>query len=318
MTLARPPLPLWRAAALFLLGLALYAVMFHGPPHALDPDEGVVYVLVLYPLALGAATPWLIDPAKTLGFWQINGWAMLLITVLSVALVFLGFETLICVFIGLPLTLPLLMIGTAIGRELTGSKSPTSTLKSAAATALPAALAFLPVHLPSPAQHITVTNQITIAAPAAKVWSQIIDVPEVTPDEHIPSITHTLLRAPRPVKSYMDGQTRHAIWDGGLAYREDITHMAEPHAMDWTISFPRGYTMPGFDDHISPNSDQLRLTQGRYRLTETAHGTLVSLSTDMILATPLNSYIGAWGKRMLRDNHSSILHFLKHRAEANA
>lgn len=280
-----------RFLALFVDGLARYAVMLHGPERRAGQDGNPVLILVRFPLALGTATPWLMDTARTTGFWPVSARAILLIVALASACVCMGRKTPIRVFIGLPQTLPLLLIGVALGREFTRPRDRMRPPKNAAATALAARRAAQPNQFPTLPQDMPVTDQTTIAAPAAVTRSRIDDISERTPIEHSPAITRTLPHLPRPARRNLAGQTR-------LTVREMIAHMAAPHALARTRSLPQGDTMPGNAGHFSPSSNRLRLAHGRHRPSITASGTQQDVGTGRTLSLPLNPHITARAIRM--------------------
>lgn len=301
-----------------LNGAATYAFLLYLALFWLGESNGAFGVLLfLYPFAIGVAGTFLIDPQRRLRFGSLAGLILVTYLFLSLALVALGYEPAICMVIGVPLMFPISISGITVARDYLSRDT------SDSGTTLRSVLLFLPFLVApfdldvrfSSATYIR-TDTIQIDAAPEVVWAEILTFPTVQPHERLWTPSHAILNTPVPVRSYMQGQTRHAIWSMGLEYEERITATVAPNAMDWDIHFDPGPVMDGGGDHIHPASDQFTLLRGRYRLEPVAGGTRLTLETDYRLATLWNGYISFWGQRLLSDNHRAILHVLKRRAEA--
>lgn len=272
--------------------------------------------LFVFPYGIGAATQVILDPKIQLSAGMIALKSLGVFTVLALGLVFIKLETIICVLMALPFLMLFSFLGILSARQVLGDRDHDRT------TRLKVSMLVLPLLFPvlipdfaTPQRFETVTNSIRIAAPPEDVWAQILEFPAITEQERLWTVSHNILGAPMPVRSYVQGNIRHAIWTGGVAYEEHFTALVPGRKMAWDIVFSPNFTMDGFDKHISPSSEQLRLLSGSYDLAYDGQVTTLTLSTRYRLGTLANPYVALWGQRFLGDNHNSILNVLKLRSE---
>lgn len=299
---------------LFALAVVLYGAYFL---FERNNDASMWLGLFGFPFALGCAVQTVFDPAGTKNRRDVFGLAIVVILLLCVPLVVMQAETIICIAMALPFALPLVWIGVASARLVLGY-TPEVGQRTAQASLLVVPLLFpLLGWVPSlPTTVETQTNEIVIDAPAHVIWDQIQDFPTVQPQERLWTVSHNILNAPAPIRSRIEAGVRPAEWTHEITYDEVITLSDAPYKMRWTIAFEPGITAPEFDPMISPASDQLHLRDGGYDLIQEGDTTRVILHTNYRLTTGFNTYVAAWGRLLLGDNHRAVLHVLKLRAEA--
>jgi hypothetical protein len=282
-----------------------------------DQGVGVFWIaLFLFPYGIGAATQVILDPKVQMPTGQVTFKSFIVFTILGLGLTLVQVETIICLLMALPFLILFSFLGILSARQILRDKDSAGTTRLRASVLVVPLL--IPVLVPDftpPQRFETVTNTIRIAAPPEVVWAQIIEFPAIAETERLWTVSHNILGAPMPVRSFVQGNTRYAIWTSGVAYEEQFTDLQPGRKMAWDIVFSENFTMDGFDKHISPSSEQLRLLSGSYDLAYDGQVTTLTLSTRYRLGTLANPYVALWGQRFLGDNHNSILNVLKLRSE---
>lgn len=297
------------------LALAFYFLYFQMDDR---PSIGWFWLaILLFPTATGFALQLVFDPCKQRSLGDMVWWGIIVFVILSLPLLFFDVETIICIAMAAPFLIVGLIVGVIVARGLIGALNlPQHNKLRVSLVGLPFLLGFMNLQVGVTDDLKTVTNQISIEAPANVVWSHIVNFGSVAETERKWTVSHNILYATRPVRSSLEGNIRTAEWTKGVRYEEHITQFAAPYAMAWNIHFAENFAMDGFDDHISPSSEQFSLLSGYYALSEVDGVTAVTLTTSYQLKTPFNGYVGLWGRLFLGDNHNSILHVLKLRSEA--
>lgn len=301
------------AAASIYVGL-LYAMSFQMG----GGDGEFWFALFFFPLLSGVALQVIIDPKIEMDAGRVFGLAFTILGVLTFFLIAIGYETLICLVIAFPLLIFMPWVGITMARAIIRPLALGDTSKiqlPVLATCL--ALTFFMPSLSLTESYKQVENQIWINASPDQVWAEIVKFPEVARDEMPWTISHDLLDAPRPVSSELVNGIRVAHWSKDVTYREIITAQRPAASLEWDFDFGEDFVMAGLVDRINPNSNQLKLIDGSYTLEQSAGGTKLILITNYRVRTPVNFYVGFWGRRFLSDNHNSIHHILKNRAEAH-
>lgn len=300
-----------------LMGAAACAATLYIAMFAIESSDGRFwFAMVLFPISVGIALQTVLDPMLDMPFGDVVKWVFYVLGAFAVALLFLAVETIVCLVIGSPFLVGLPIIGIWIARLLLGrlsTRDPNTVRVSV--LGIPALMALPFWSMPVSERIETVSDTVVISAPAHVVWSALMTFETVQSDEVLWTISHNLLDAPMPIRSYVAGDVRHAFWTKSVAYQEHLTTINTNHHMAWDIYFPADFKMDGRDTHISPKSDQLELLRGWYDLSETNGETALTVTTQYRLQTAFNGYVSMWGTRFLSDNHNSILHVLKLRAE---
>ncbi len=174
----------------------------------------------------------------------------------------------------------------------------------------------------SPQVHEVVSIR-TIAAPPETVWRNLIEVRDIDRRENSWNFSHDVVGVPRPVDARLEGSgvgaARHVEWDRQVHFIERLTEWNPGREMAWTFHISDSASRRILDEHLTVNSDYLRLEEGRYRIEPRADGgTDLILITRYWIRTPMNAYAAWWGSIFLGDFHRNILDVIKTRSEAQA
>ncbi|MET4684539.1 hypothetical protein [Brevundimonas faecalis] len=113
------------------------------------------------------------------------------------------------------------------------------------------------------------------------------------------------------------GAVRSLEWAKGVRFEEHVTTWKPEHELAWTFHIGAQASRLILDEHLTVDSDYLRLEEGRYRIEPTADGgSDLILTTRYWIRTPMNGYAAWWGGVFLGDFHRNVLNIIKTRAEA--
>jgi hypothetical protein len=280
--------------------------MFGGPYAAMT-----IAFLFLVPLVIGYLTVYpVVDPSWT--FRLLAPWIPISLSVLVAWLV--GWEGTICVVMGLPLLLILASIGGLLGARA-GKRA-----GAIAAALLPFVLSPLEHLLPIPTSNRRVETEIAIGATPAAVWSQIIEVPTIRPEEVRPAL-FTRVGFPRPLSATLSqpgvGGVREARFEGGVLFLETITDWETDRLLRFTIR-PETDSIPltTLDQHVVVGGPYFDVLTGTYRIEPVDSGrVLLHLASELRVSTPFNFYSGPWADAIMRSIQRNILEVVRRRAE---
>ncbi|SIO20541.1 hypothetical protein [Vannielia litorea] len=299
--------------ALRALIFGLYAALAYAMFFLVPSDTNVLWLALWFALGLGFAGQLVFDWRRSLGFWVVVGRTSLALLVIAAALVLLWVETVICVAMILPIAILVAVAGIALTRLLLERFESRNRL-CAALLALPLVLPVIDMPAPGIEEVISVTTVVTIAAPVAEVRALAENVSDIAADERPWTLTHNVLRAPRPLSATTRNGIRHARWTKGVRFEE---HLLPGPDLAWRFAFPEPGLMRALDPRISPTGPEVVMLEGRYVFEPSGPaGTRVSLTTTYRLDTPINPYLKPWGHLLLNDMHNAVLHVIAKRAEA--
>lgn len=227
-----------------------------------------------------------------------------------------GWEGMICIVMAIPILLVMSSIGGIIGGlpRLRGKRT------TIAAALLPLAMAPLEQGLPLEDRVRRLETSISISAPLAAVWSQVVEVPTIRPGELRPAL-FTRLGFPRPVNATLDrhgvGGRRYARFERGVLFIETITHWENERRLRFTID-PQTDSIPPttLDRHVTIGGPHFDVLTGEYTLEPLPDGTvLLHLVSELRLSTRLNFYAQPWVDAIMRSIQLDILQVLQARAE---
>jgi hypothetical protein len=302
-----------------LLGLALGTIYGIAARFLLEirPDVFLVLslsFLVFVPLAVGylAVFP---SARPSLPYMIFAPW---LPTVLGVAASWLaGWEGAICVIVAFPL----LLILASIGGVAAGISSRRRAHHALLVAVLPFVVAPAEHALPRPTRLEKNVTEIVIHAPPAAVWSQVIEVPLIRPEEYRPAL-FTRMGFPRPVSALLSGKgvgaVRHARFMNGVLFIEEVTAWEDERLIRFGIDAQEHLIPPTtLDPHVTIGGKYFDVLTGEYLLVDQLDGTtrLVLTSTHRV-STALNAYSAWWARTIMRSIQTNILRILKDRAEA--
>jgi hypothetical protein len=273
-----------------------------------------VSFLVLVPLVIGYLTvrP---HPRPSWAYRLLAPW---LPTVLSVVICFaVGWEGTICIVMGLPM----LLVFSSLGGVLAAIRPIRGPAGAASAMLLPFLAAPLEDQLPRSTTLHEVHTSISIAAPPAAVWAQIIEVPTIRPEEQRPAL-FTRLGFPRPVSASLSrpgvGALRHARFEGGVLFLETVTDWIPERRLRFTIAAQTDSIPPStLDPHVTIGGPYFDVLTGRYDIRPGRDGgVILELTSELRVSTRFNLYAAPWADAIMRSIQENILEIIRRRAEA--
>ncbi len=162
---------------------------------------------------------------------------------------------------------------------------------------------------------------IDIQAPAAKIWSNVTRVKEITRHEDKGWLTN-LLNFPRPVKAELNydgvGAYREAVFTNGLVFHETVTEYVNNKKMSFTIkALPHEIPLTTMDEHLVVGGKYFDVLNGTYELEQLDDKTCrLHLWSNFKLTTTFNFYASWWAVNIMKDIQYNILQIEKKRAES--
>ena len=249
---------------------------------------------------------WNGEPSKSDVFWR----ALWVPFIGSIGLTLWKVETIICIAMAAPIIFAGLSLGITAARWV-NTKVNHNTPMSFGLLALPFMIPWIAPDGIMKTGTYAVTTEIVMQADIDTVRDMVLDVPLIRDDERPWTFTHSVLRAPRPISAETRDGVRYATWEKGVEFQEVMSDTTDPNVISWTFDFPDPTLMYPVDVRVSPTGPDVIMNSGTYRFTQVgADQTLVTLTTEYRLHTPMNWYYAAWGKLFLNDFHTAVLHVL--------
>ena len=271
-------------------------------------------LLVVLPAALSAFVAW----AGSMGrnwrrssFFLVPVW--LNVGFAAIGALFLR-EGVLCIVMVMPLWMLFGLLGVwpVYLHRKKQARVDSSIFRADALLLLPFLALLIDQHVAAPQDSYVVTRAIVVDASTEESWQALLAIPGIAADEGRWTFTQNVLGLPRPVDATLTGRgvgaVRNARWQDGIAFQEIVTDWQPGQAIAWRFAFPDPSIHLRTDRHINPNSRQLRIERGGYRLTPLADGrTRIELWTRYTMATPVNAYAAMWGERLLGDIQANVL-----------
>lgn len=301
------------------MGLS-YALVIHGLIRLQAPNSGMLLIsfLIGAPMAASIVAVGLADPRRQADGATNAGVSALTVTIMLVCAGVVLREGAVCLVMAAPIFyLTGIVAGVVAGRLM---RRRPGRMLCLSLLALP--LVGLPVELDRPpvAQTREVVTRMSIDAPPEVVWRNLAEVRNIRRSENRWNVSHDLIGVPRPIDARLDGQgigaVRHVAWARGVRFEERLVRWEPGHEMAWSFHISPDASRLILDEHLTIDSDYLRLEEGGYRLSPRADGgTDVTLTTRYWIRTPMNGYAAAWGRLFLGDFHNNVLGVIRARAE---
>ncbi|MCO6384162.1 hypothetical protein [Oceanicola sp. 502str15] len=308
----------FRALAFVVYAFCSYGILFHVPQtlKALTPAPvATIAILLWLGLGLGFAGQLLFDWHRRHSYLTVLGRTSLALLLVSALLVVLWVETVICIAMALPIAIAAAAPGIWFTRLLM-ARFERQAHFCLALLAVPFAAPFFDLPVPDMSEHVSVSTSIVIAAPKSVIRAEAENVSNIAESEQIWTITHNLLRAPRPVSAATRDGIRYATWTKGVRFEE---HLLPGPDLAWRFAFPDPELMKALDPRVSPIGPEVTMLEGRYSFEPLGPSlTRVTLTTTYRLNTPINPYLKPWGHLILTDMHNAVLHVITNRAESRS
>jgi hypothetical protein len=241
------------------------------------------------------------------------------VTALLIGSAFIFREGAICLAMAAPVFYPLGMIGARVAASGGGKRRGSTTM------VVLAPLLLMPLEQQGayPLMDAAVVTQIEIAAPIETVWRHALEIRDIAPEEQSWTITHAVLRVPRPTDARImqrgNEVARAATWAGGVQFYEVIEEQREHQSVRWRFEIPEAAANQLLDEHLRLDEGYLQMQRGGYALEAISPTrTRLTLTTHYSARTPFNLYARAWGALLLGDIHGNALNIVRARAERAA
>ncbi len=171
-------------------------------------------------------------------------------------------------------------------------------------------------------KEMEVRMSVLIEASAERVWSEILDARDISPDELTLSLTH-FIGVPRPVEGINrqtpDGEIRFSKWERGVSFEGLVTERRENESIRWEYrfgdhSFPKG----SMDDHVAIGGRFFDLSDTTFNLRPLpGNHTELEIVAHYRVSSSINFYAIPASRVLGHDFVSTILQLYKSRSEAS-
>jgi hypothetical protein len=296
-------------------GVCLRGLTDEGPVAQFLIVMSFAFVFVV-PVAIGylAVFP---HPAASIWYRLFVPWIPVVLT-LAVVYAF-GSEGAICIV----MAFPIMLLGASIGGLIAGIVQNRRAQGAVAFAVLPLLVGGVESRMPAPASLRTVESTIDIAAPASRVWREVVTVPPIERRE-LPDALYLEMGFPAPISATIDregvGGVRRARFENGVLFLETVTDWQPERLLSFRIAAQTDSIPPTtLDPHVTIGGPFFDVFRGTYRLEPLADGrTRLRLTSHLRVATHFNVYSGWWVDTIMRSIQETILVVEKRRAESGA
>jgi hypothetical protein len=311
----------WPLLAGVLFGLVL-RMLYSGKPGDMFETMSGSFAL-LAPIAVSAITVYVAE-LRARRTWAYYFWMGALANVLFVTGTFLiHIEGLICVILAAPL---FSIIGGVAGLIVGAVFRWTRWMRRATYcfALLPVVLGTYEHYLPLPQNIHTVERTITVAAPRADVWDQLMTAPAIQPAEIDNGLMYRI-GVPLP-ESALAGETdegslvRRIRMGKGIQFDQIATEWEVCRRVRWRYHFtPDSFPPRALDDHVRIGGEYFDVLDTEYSLEPGRNGTTtLRVSISYRVSTRYNWYAQPVAELFVGNFEETALRFYAHRAEAQA
>ena len=311
----------WPLLAGVLFGLVL-RMLYSGKPGDMFETMSGSFAL-LAPIAVSAVTVYVAE-LRARRTWAYYFWMGALANVLFVVGTFLiHIEGLICVILAAPL---FSIIGGVAGLIVGAVFRWTRWMRRATYcfALLPVVLGTYEHYLPLPQNIHTVERTITVAAPRADVWDQLMTAPAIQPAEIDNGLMYRI-GVPLP-ESALAGETdegslvRRVRMGKGIEFNQIATEWEVCRRVRWRYHFtPDSFPPRALDDHVRIGGEYFDVLDTEYSLEPGRNGTTtLRVSISYRVSTRYNWYAQPVAELFVGNFEETALRFYAHRAEAQA
>jgi hypothetical protein len=238
----------------------------------------------------------------------------------------LAWEGLICLVMVVPVFLCMASVGGVAAGLVLHWRASARRARARVATGfalLPFLFAPVEARLPLPTVERVVSTETVIAASPQQVWSQLVRVPEIRPEEQSQGFFQRIgIPRPRAATLSFDGlgALREASFHGGLRFHELITEWRPGQSLAFDITVVPGSVRPNvLDEHVRVGGRHFDVSFGRFQIEPLGPGRVrLRLESRHRLTTRFNAYAGLWTDAMMSDLQVGICRVIKRRSEAPA
>ncbi len=222
----------------------------------------VTVSILLISLGLGVAAQAIFNWHNTRSNLKVFEYAMYALIVMLLPLIVFGLETLICVAMALPIVALMLIIGiTAASMINTAINNRTLCMPL---LALPFALPIIDVTSLTSVDRYAVTTTMNLPVGIDAAMELTRDVPMIHDHERPWTVTHNILRAPRPVSAEIIDGVRYATWEKGVKFQEVIHDDGDDTTLSWGFVFPDIRLLRPIDYSVAPTGPEVFMYKWSY------------------------------------------------------
>jgi hypothetical protein len=298
-------------AAAILPSIAGTIVVFIGS--VMLQEYGWILFLML-PVVIGFTSTVIYDPNHEESFWKCLLVALLSIVVIGFLIMVTAIEGLVCLAMALPLALPLIAVGVAIGWTMTSqwqNNRRTGGLSVLLFLVMPLLMGFEASNKSTPTIH-EVVSTIEIDAPIETVWKNVIEFPQI--DEEPTGIL--ALGFAYPINAKIEGTGIGAIRNCNFntgPFVEPITAWQEPTLLTFDVAEqPSPMVELSFYDELhAAHLDYIRSRKGQFRLYEKDGKTIVEGTTLYTHEIAPDIYWRLYSDEIIHRIHMRVLEQIK-------
>ncbi|MES2996336.1 MAG: hypothetical protein V4733_05950 [Verrucomicrobiota bacterium] len=232
-------------------------------------------------------------------------------------------EAIICVIMAAPILVVACALGGSTAHLLLPRHHPKPKLYCSIIFFIPLLAAHVEGLFTWPSETKSITNTITIHAPAARVWPEIASVPAIDPAMLRDSWIYKI-GFPRPIAATLDrpgtGGIRTATFERDVSFFEVVTDWQENQRLAFTIhADPDFIPHTAFDQHIIVGGRFYDVLDGIYEIEPVSETTCrLHLTSHHRLTTRFNSYTAWWSAKIMNEIQGTILEVIRARAEGGS
>jgi hypothetical protein len=311
----------WPLVAGVLVGLILRAIYSGKPGDLFETMSGSFALLA--PISVSAVTVFVAE-LRARRTWAYYFWMGALVNLLFVVGTFLvHIEGLICVILAAPL---FAIIGGVAGLIVGAVFRWTRWMRRVTycCALLPIVLGVYEHYVPLPQNVHTIERTITIAAPRADVWDQLMATPRIHPEEIQDGLMYRI-GVPLPESACAaempDGSLLRWIRMGkGIQFDQVSTDWQVGRRVRWQYRFASDSFPPrALDDHVRIGGEYFDLLDTEYSIRSIGRGTTsLHVSMRYRVSTRFNWYAQTVAELFVSNFEETALRFYARRAEAQA
>lgn len=187
---------------------------------------------------------------------------------------------------------------------------------------LPILLGAFEARLPLPERFGDLQRTLSIDAPPAVVWQQILRADQIRPDE-VDSGWIYRIGVPLPqagvIQDTPDGRVRRITMGKGIHFDQIVTAWQPQRYVHFDYRFaPDSFPPRALDDHVRIGGMYFDLRDTSYALAPHGDGTALTIRMRYRVSTSFNWYARPIAQWLIGDFEDTILQFYRHRSEAAA
>lgn len=228
-------------------------------------------------------------------------------------------EAIICIIMAAPILVSACVLGGLIAHYLLPRNRPKPRLYTSLILCIPLFSAYAEGLFAWPSETKSITNTITIRAPAERIWPEITSVRAIDPGILRDSWIYQI-GFPRPIAAELDrsgvGGIRTATFERNVSFFEVVTEWHENDRLAFSIhADPDFIPHTAFDQHIIVGGRFYDVLDGIYEIESVSPNVCrLHLTSHHRLSTRFNIYAAWWSEQIMNEIQGTILEVIRSRA----